>query len=125
MFLNPSLVMMVIATTRMYRSLQYFAPPFSSYDILPINYSPRSRCLCHLSAPDSNDDQRTRNSRLVSKTKDSSTIRIPSNRLEVAVHKTYEEYPMSQMNRCGPYPDKPRELDIDDKVKDCEGDCHL
>jgi len=43
----------------------------------------------------------------------------------VAVHKTYEEYPMSQMNRCGPYPDKPRELDIDDKVKDCEGDCHL
>jgi hypothetical protein len=37
--------------------------------------------------------------------------------LEVAVHTAYEENPTSQMNHCGPYPDKPRELDIDDKVE--------
>jgi hypothetical protein len=47
---------------------------------------------------------------------------MPSNRLGVAVHTAYEEYPMSQMNHCGPYTDKPRELDIDDKVEGCEGD---
>jgi len=33
----------------------------------------------------------------------------------------YEEYPMSQMDHCGPYSDKPRELNIDDKVEGCEG----
>ncbi|KAN0107326.1 hypothetical protein V8E52_010262 [Russula decolorans] len=109
MFLFPSLVMTVIAATRMYRSLQYFATPFNT-------------------APDSNDDQKTRNSsRLVLKTKNPSVVRIPSNRLEVEVHActTYasEEHPTSQMNHCGPYPDKPRELDIDDKVKGREGDC--
>jgi len=108
MFVFPALVMTAIATTRMYRSLQYFAPLSST-------------------APGSNDDQKTRNSRLVSrsKSKNSSIIRIPNNQLEVAVHTSYEEYPMSQMNQCGPYPDKPPELDIDDKVevvKDTEGD---
>ena len=71
-------------------------------------------CLCHPSEPNSSDE-RTRNSRLVSKTKNPSVVRIPSDRLEVAVHKAYEEYPMSQMNRNDSYPDKTRELDIDDK----------
>jgi hypothetical protein len=37
--------------------------------------------------------------------------------LEVAVHTACEEYPTLQMNHCDPYPDKPRELDIDDKVE--------
>jgi hypothetical protein len=58
----------------------------------------------------------------VSKTKDPSIIHIPSKRLEVAVHTAYEEYSMSQMNHCDPYPDKPRELDVDDKVEGYEGD---
>jgi hypothetical protein len=80
-------------------------------------------CLCHLSAPGSNDDQKTRNSRLVSKTKNPSVVRIPPNQLEVSVHTAYEEYPMSQMEHCGPNPDKRRELDIDDKVKGCEDGC--
>jgi hypothetical protein len=40
--------------------------------------------------------------------------------LEVSVHTAYEEYSMSQMNHGDPYPDKPRELDIDDKVEDSE-----
>jgi len=41
--------------------------------------------------------------------------------LEVTVHTGYEEYPMSQMNHCDPHPDKPRELDIGDKVEGWEG----
>jgi hypothetical protein len=57
----------------------------------------------------------------VSKTKNSSVVRLPPNQLEVSVHTTYEEYSMSQMNYCGPYPHKQRELDIDDKVEGCEG----
>ncbi len=33
---------MVIAATRMYRSLQYYVFPTNKYDILPINSSPSS-----------------------------------------------------------------------------------
>ncbi|KAN0112040.1 hypothetical protein V8E52_007957 [Russula decolorans] len=103
-FWFPSTVMTIIATTRMHRSLQSFALPSTI-------------------APGSNDDQTTRNSRLVSKTKNPSVVRIPPNQLEVSVHTAYEEYPMSQMEHCGPNPDKRRELDIDDKVKGCEDGC--
>ena len=63
---------------------------------------------------------------MVSGIKNSSIVQMPSNRLpvEVTVHKAYEEYPMSQMNRSGSYPssdaqqaDKPpRELGLDDNV---------
>jgi hypothetical protein len=42
---------------------------------------------------------------------------MPSSRLEVAVHTSYEEYPTLQMDHCG---EKPCELDIDDKVEGCE-----
>jgi len=104
--------MTVIATTRMYRSLQYFALLSNTYDIFQSILLHAHCCLCHLSAPDSNDDEKTRNSHLVPKTNDPSIIRIPCNRLEVAVHTAYEEYPMSQMGHCRPYPCKPRELDI-------------
>jgi hypothetical protein len=54
-----------------------------------------------------------------------SSIHIPSNRVEVTVHKAYEEYSMSQMNRSVSYPssdaqlaDKPphAELGLDDNV---------
>ncbi|KAN0111509.1 hypothetical protein V8E52_008532 [Russula decolorans] len=103
MFMFPSIITTVIATTRMHRSLQYFAPST-------------------IITPDSNDEK-TRNSRFVSKTKNpqASVVRIPSNRLEVSVHTTYEEYAMSPMKHCGPNPDKPRELDIDYKVEGYEG----
>jgi hypothetical protein len=44
--------------------------------------------------------------------------------LEVTVDKAYEEYPMSQMNRCGSYPSdaqladkRPYELGLDDNVE--------
>ena len=62
---------------------------------------------------------------MVSGTKNSSIVHtIPPNQLEVTVHKAYEEYPMSQMNRCGSLPssdaqvaDKPpHELGLDDDV---------
>lgn len=50
---------------------------------------------------------------------------MPSNRVEVTVHKAYEEYPLSQMNGCGSYPSSdpqlaekpPHELDLEDNVE--------
>ena len=62
---------------------------------------------------------------MVSRTKDSSVVHIPSNRLEVTVHSAYhEENPMSQTNHYGLYPnldvqltDKPHELGLDDDVE--------
>ncbi len=76
-------------------------------------------CHSHISAPDPDDFQKTRSSRLVSKTRDPSVIHIPSNRLEVTVHTetAYEEYPMSQMKHYGSYPDKPHKISVDDNVK--------
>ena len=115
----PSTVVIVIATTRLHRSLQYFAHSSTMYDILQSILLHAHCSLCHLSAPGSHDEK-TRNSRFASRTKNPSVVRIPSNRLEVSVHTTYEGYPMSPMNHCGPIPDKPRELDIDDKVKGCD-----
>jgi hypothetical protein len=40
MFVFPSVVMTVVAATRMYRSLQCFASLSYTYDILLINFSP-------------------------------------------------------------------------------------
>ncbi len=62
----------------------------------------------------------SRSSRLVSRTKDSSTV-APSDHLAVTVHTdTACDYPMSKMNHRGSYPDKPHEIDIDDDVEGCE-----
>ena len=41
---------------------------------------------------------------VVSSTKKSSVVHVPSNRLEETVHKVHEEFPLSQMNRCGSIP---------------------
>ncbi|KAI0278575.1 hypothetical protein BGY98DRAFT_516292 [Russula aff. rugulosa BPL654] len=109
LFLVPSMVAIIIAATRMYRSLIHSASPPDT----------------QLDEPDSPDLQKAK--RLVSHTKDSSVAHIPSNRLEVTVHTTYpEEYSMSQTNNYGSYPssdaqlsDKPHELGSDDDV---EGD---
>ncbi|KAN0109067.1 hypothetical protein V8E52_009701 [Russula decolorans] len=108
LFLVPSMVAIIIAATRTYRSLIQSASPPDG----------------HLGEPDSPNFQTTK--RLVShNTKDSSVAHIPSNRLEVTVHKDYqEEYPMSQMKHYGSYPsldaqltEKPRELGSDENVK--------
>ena len=50
----------------------------------------------HPSGPGSSNLQK--NHRLASSTKDS-VVHIPSNRLEVTVHRAYEEHPMNQMNQ--------------------------
>src|SRR6267154_6553275 len=78
--------------------------------------------LSHPSGPDSSNPNTPKSNRLVSTTKDTSIVHIPSNRLEVTVHRAYEEYPMSQMSR---YPssdaqvaDKtPHEIVLDDSVE--------
>ncbi|KAF8497395.1 hypothetical protein F5888DRAFT_279971 [Russula emetica] len=107
LFLVPSMVAIIIAATRTYRSLIHSASPL---DI-------------HLGGPDAPNLQKTKG--LVSHTKDSLVVHIPSNQLEVAVHRAYhEEYPMSQTNHYGSYlssdaqlTDKPHELGSDDNVE--------
>ncbi|KAF8497426.1 hypothetical protein F5888DRAFT_1803454 [Russula emetica] len=106
LFLVPSMVAIIIAATRTYRSLVRSASPPDF----------------HLGEPDSSNAQRTK--RLASHTKDSSVVHIPSNRLEVTVHRSYHEDPMSPTNHHGSYPrsdaqftDKPQELGSDDDVE--------
>lgn len=90
-----------------------------------VRYSSILHALCFLSHPSGpySSSNPPRNNHIVSSTaKNSSIVHIPSNRLEVTVHKAYEEYPMSPMNS---YPssdarlaDKPaRELGSDDNVE--------
>jgi hypothetical protein len=82
-----------------------------------------ARCsLSHPSGPESSNP--AKGNRVASSTTKNSPVHIPSNRLEVKVHRAYEEYPMAQMNRCGSYPssdtqlaDKPlQELVLEDNV---------
>jgi hypothetical protein len=78
----------------------------------------RAHCsLCHRSANDyeSGNPSWQRSSRLVSTNKDTAVVHIPSDRLEVSVHTTYEEHPMSHLA------DKPHELGFEDSVEDREG----
>jgi len=107
LFLVPSMVAIIIAATRTYRSLVHSASPPDF----------------HLGEPDSPNAQKTKC--LVSHTKDSSVVRIPSNQLGVMVHRAYhEEFPMSQTKHHGSYPssdaqftDKPQELGSDDDLE--------
>ncbi|KAF8497438.1 hypothetical protein F5888DRAFT_1889571 [Russula emetica] len=108
LFLLPSVVTIIIAASRMYRSLVHSASPPDF----------------HFIEPDSPNRPKTKH--LVSHTKGSSVVHIPSNRLEVTVHTSYhEEYPpMSQTNHHGSFPssdaqfaDKPHELGSDDDVE--------
>jgi hypothetical protein len=78
------------------------------------------------SVPDSSGQQRS--NRFLSNNKDTSIVHIPSNRLEVTVHKAYDEYPMSQTNHYGSYPssdtqlpNKSHELGSDENVEGGEG----
>jgi hypothetical protein len=108
---------MVIAATRIHRSLQHFATPTSRCDIFHSILLQAHCGLCHLSAPYPDNLQRTRSSRLVSRIKATSTV-VPSDQLEVTVHTdTACDYPMSPMKHRGSYVDKPNEIDIDDDVE--------
>jgi len=107
LFLLPSMVTIIIVGTRTYRSLIYSASPPDF----------------HIGERDSHTAPKTK--RLVSHTKGSSVVHIPSNRLEVTVHTSHhEEYPMSQTNHHGSFPSsdaqstyKPHELGSDDDVE--------
>jgi hypothetical protein len=98
------MVAIVIAATRTYRDLTIYATtatPIASYDILPILH-----VHCSLTVPSgpsgpsgSNSSTLGKSNRLVSSnTSKNAVINIPSNQLEVTVHKTYEEYSMSHIS---------------------------
>jgi len=105
LFLLPAHITLVIAATRTYRALQYYAstPP-------------------NTTGP--NSSNRPKSNRIVSSTgtKKPSVVHIPSNRLEVTVHRAYEEYSMSQMNGCDSYPSSDAQLadksphELDDNI---------
>jgi hypothetical protein len=97
LFLLPAVVTLAISSTRLYRSLANFSSP-----------------------PDSAQDwECPRSGRSISNNKPLSNV--PSNRLEVTVHKAYEEHPTSEANHYVSYPssdvpiaDKPHEIHFDD-----------
>lgn len=125
LFLLPSMVTIVIAATRTYRALSIYAttPSNTGYDFLPILYAhcPLTGTVLYPSGPSgpngpsgpSGSDSSTlaKSNRLVSSsTKNSAAaavVNIPSNRLEVTVHKAYEEYPMAHISR---YPSSDAQL---------------
>jgi hypothetical protein len=117
LFLLPAVVTLAISSTRLYRSLANFSSPPDSYDILPVQFLLRAhRHLRHCSAQ---DWECPRSGRSISNNKPLSNV--PSNRLEVTVHKAYEEHPTSEANHYVSYPssdvpiaDKPHEIHFDD-----------
>ena len=117
MFVLPSLVTLTIAATRIYRSLSDFASHPNTYEIIFIQIVFTLTGLCHRSANDfeSGNPSWQRSSRLVSTNKDTAVVHIPSDRLEVSMHTTHEEHPMSHLA------DKPHELGFGDDVEDQEG----
>ncbi|KAI0281025.1 hypothetical protein BGY98DRAFT_960589 [Russula aff. rugulosa BPL654] len=99
MFMMPSLVAMTIAATRIYRSLSHFASPLNTAN-----------------DSETGNASRQRSSHLASTNKDTPVVHITSDRLEVSVHTSYEEHPMSQLA------DKPHELGSEDNnAEDREG----
>jgi hypothetical protein len=107
LFLFPSMIAIVIAASRTYRDLTTYATtatPITSYDILPILHVHCSLTVHSPSLPSgpsgSKSSSLAKTNRLVSSnTKNAAAvINIPSNQLEVTVHKAYEEYPMSHIN---------------------------
>ena len=116
LFLLPSMVTLAISSTRLYRSLANFSLPPDSYD-LPVQLLPCAHHhLRHFSAQDWECPQSGR-----SITNNKTFSKVPSNRLEVTVHKAYEEHPRLQTDDYVSYPssnvhmaDKPHEIHFDD-----------
>jgi len=110
---------MTIAATRIYRSLSHFASPPNTYEIPLIQIIFTLTGVCHRSVNDSSrpgNPSWLRGSRLVSTNKDIiAVVHIPSDQLEVSMHTTHEEHPMSNLA------DKPHELGFEDNVEDQEG----
>jgi len=116
LFLVPSMIAIIITASRMYRYLIQSASPSD----IPV----------HLGKPDSPNFQITKGRKrfVVSVTKDSSVVHIPSNRLDVMVHRAHHhdgEYPMSQTDHYDSelYPSSDAKLtdephDLDDNIED-------
>jgi hypothetical protein len=121
----PSLIMMSIAATRMYRALADFLAP-DVYAISPFTLSGYLHAhlvwsiSCHRSVDSGNAP---RIGPAVPEIKPTFTIPTPPKRVEVAVHTTHEKYPSSPVNRNVFYigrddppqlqRDKPRSLYLD------------
>ena len=116
LFLLPSMITIVIAATRTYRALSIYAttPSNTGYEFLPTLFAHCPLTVLYPSGPSgpSGTDSTTvgKSNRLVSSsTKNSAAVvNIPSNRLEVTVHKAYDEYPMSPISR---YPSSEAQAD--------------
>lgn len=105
MFQTPSLIVMSIAATRLYRSLTDFTSFSGSYDT-----------------------SQSRSGRMaVSDPKRGSTAPIPLDRLEVSVHRSFDDYPQAHAGQYGSYgtyvssdgqlQDKPLTLGIDSDLE--------
>ena len=93
MFLMPSLVIMSIAATRMYRSLTDFGSN-NMYGVLPFHHSLRTHFdRYHHSAV--NWENTPRIGRAVSNPNSTFIVPAPPKRMEVAVHMTHEKYTTS------------------------------
>jgi len=129
LFLVPCQVTLVISGTRLYRALANFSSPLTSYDISSIQSLFRAhQCLCHCSThTEEATSQRAVRSMIPNVSKQSPFVRAPSSRLEVTVHKAYEEHAMSHTNHFntsyrssseGQLHDKPDEISFDDNMED-------
>ena len=129
LFLVPCEVTLVISATRLYRSLANFSDPVTSWDISSIQPLIRAHHglrVRHCSTHEESTSHRAVRSTLPLTSKQSPFVRSPSSRLEVTVHKAYEEHAMTHTNHfSSSYPssdgqlhDKPDEISFDDNVDD-------
>lgn len=107
------MVTLVISSTRLYRSLANFSAPVDSYDILPFNYFFALTVVCQRSAQldleISDNHLKTTRSIRNSRRGGPFVHVVSSNRLEVTVHRDYEEHPMPETNQFS-YPSSDAQL---------------
>ena len=128
LFLVPCQVTLVISSTRLYRTLANFSAPVGSYDIFfrPVYFSRSPWRLCHCSTQHEESTTQRAARSIPNASKQSPFVRAPSTRLEVTVHKSYEEHAMSNTSHFSTsYPgsdgqlhDKPHEISFDDNTDD-------
>lgn len=97
------------------RLVRYF------FHSIPFSRSSRHLCHCSTQNEESTSQRMARSKPNTSK----SFARVPSTRLEVTVHKAYEEHAMSHTNFSNSFPstdgqlhDKPSEISFDDNTDD-------
>ncbi|KAH9962368.1 hypothetical protein BC827DRAFT_1154908 [Russula dissimulans] len=119
MFLMPSLITMSIAATRMYRSLSDFGFSVDMYGGLIPSLSGTHFCVRRCSGNSSDNSQK----RLATNAKWTTTIPLSPNRMEVAIHTSYESStsPTAQyvayMTSDGQNGNKPREINLNNDVE--------